>query len=121
DYTFPPTHPALEHLSPNIAVWIAPIRFSRYHPIGHPHSESSLMLKEIIDGWAARASKIGWRTYNFNLAEIMVPFTKITVSAHDLPYLQQRGAYGVSFESSDSWELYGPHLYLSIRLAYDPA
>jgi len=120
DYTSPPTHPSLDKLSPNVAVWIAPIRYSRYHPLGHPHSPSRTMLKEVVDGWTQRASKVGWREYNTNLAEIMVPFSKITVWSHDLPYLKSRGAYGVSLESLNTWELYAPHMYLSIRIAYDP-
>jgi hypothetical protein len=38
DYTMPPTKPELDKLSPNICVWIAPIRYSRYHTLGHPNS-----------------------------------------------------------------------------------
>jgi hypothetical protein len=121
DYTLPPTDPKLDKLSPNLCIWIAPIRYSRYHPLGHPNSPSRQLMKKIVTGWSERASSLGWRTYNYNLAEVMTPFSKITTWSHDLPYLYKRGCIGISLESFNTWEIYGPHLYLSIRLAYDPA
>ena len=63
---------------------------------------------------------IGWRTYNYNLAEVMTPYSRISILAYDLPYLYKLGCVGISLESFNSWELYAPHLYLSIRLSYDP-
>ena len=45
---------------------------------------------------------------------------KITTWSHDLPYLHGLGCVGISLESFNTWELYAPHLYLSIRLSYDP-
>jgi hypothetical protein len=120
DYTLPPTKPELDKISPNIMVNIAPIRFSRYHPIGHPNSESTQALRDIIEGWGKRATMLGYRTYNYNLAEVMTPYSKISTWAHDLPYLKERKCISYNFESFDCWELSAPHLYLSIRLAYDP-
>lgn len=120
DYSIPPSKPELQKLSPALSIWVAPIRFTRYHPLGHPNSPSSQELKEIIDGWSRCATTLGLRTYNFNLAEVMTPFSKISTWSHDLPYLYRRGFIGVNFESIDDWEIYGPHLYLSMRLGYDP-
>ena len=120
DYTLPPTRPELQKIAPNLSVWIAPIRYSRYHPLGHPNSPSTQLLADIVDGWAKRGAMIGWRTYNYNLAEVLTPYSRITCWAHDIPYLQQRGAIGISLETFNSWELYAPHLYLSLRLSYDP-
>jgi hypothetical protein len=39
---------------------------------------------------------------------------------HDIPYLVERGCIGINLESLANWEIYGPQLYQSIRLAYDP-
>ncbi len=120
DYSYPPTKPELQKLSPNLCIWIAPIRFSRYHPLGHPNSPSIQELTKTIDGWSRCASMLGFRGYNHNLADMQAPYSKITIWAHDLPYLHQRGFIGASLETPNDWELYGPHTYLSIRLAYDP-
>ena len=118
DYTQPPT--LNRKLSPNLAAWIAPIRYSRYHRIGSPNSSSAGQLVGVIDGWAAAAKHIAYRTYNYNLAECLVPFSKLSVWKHDIPYLSKKGCIGINLESLANWEIYGPHLYQSIRLAYDP-
>jgi len=118
DYTQPPTLNL--RLSSNLVAWIAPIRYSRYHRIGSPVSPSRRQLAEVIDGWAAATGRIAYRTYNFNLAECVVPFSKLSVWKHDIPYLKAKGCIGINLESLVNWEIYGPHLYQSIRLAYDP-
>jgi len=118
DYTQPPTlNPSL---SPNLVAWIAPIRYSRYHRIGSPSSSSRMQLAQVIDGWAAAAKHIAYRTYNYNLAECLVPFSKLSVWKHDIPYLKEKGCIGINLETLANWEIYGPHIYQSIRLAYNP-
>jgi hypothetical protein len=118
DYTQPPT--LNRTLSPNLVAWIAPIRYSRYHRIGSRNSSSRMQLAEVIDGWAAAAEHIAYRTYNYNLAECAMPFSKLSVWKHDIPYLRKKGCVGINLETLTNWEIYGPHIYQSIRLAYDP-
>lgn len=118
DYTQPPT--LNRRLSPNLVAWIAPIRYSRFHRIGSPNSSSRMHLAEVIDGWSAAAEHIAYRTYNYNLAECLVPFSKLSAWKHDIPYLKKKGCIGINLESLANWEIYGPHIYQSIRLAYDP-
>jgi hypothetical protein len=118
DYTQPPTTGI--KLSPNLVAWIAPIRYSRFHRIGSPNSSSTTQLAEVLDRWAASAQHIAYRTYNYNLAECLVPFSKLSVWAHDIPYLKAKGCLAINLESLANWEIYGPHIYQSIRLAYDP-
>lgn len=118
DYTQAPTSSI--QLAPNLCAWIAPIRYCRYHRIGDPACPSRWQLRELLDGWGAAAQKIGYRTYNFNLAECCVPVSLLSVWKHDIPYLHERGCIGINLESLANWQIYGPHLYLSIRLAYDP-
>ena len=126
DYTQPPTlgrKPAgawAGKLSPNLVAWIAPLRYSRYHRIGSPNSPSCMQLVNVIDGWADVANHIAYRTYNFNCAECLVPFSKLSIWKHDIPYLKTKGCIGINLESLANWEIYGPHLYQSIRIAYNP-
>jgi hypothetical protein len=118
DYTQAPTSGI--KLEPNLCAWIAPIRYCRYHRIGQPDCPSRRQLSELIDGWGAAAGKIAYRTYNYNLAECTVPFSLISVWKHDIPYLKKKGCIGINLETLANWQIYGPHIYLSIRLAYDP-
>ena len=117
DYTQAPTRGL--KLEPNLVAWIAPLRYCRLHAIGNPNCPSRTQLAEMIDGWSA-AGKIAYRTYNYNLAECLVPFPMLSVWQHDIPYLLDHGATGINLETLASWQIYGPHIYQSIRLAYDP-
>jgi hypothetical protein len=118
DYTQAPTSDI--QLEPNLCAWIAPIRYCRFHRIGDPGCPSRWQLSELIDRWASAARKIAYRTYNYNLAECCVPFSKLSVWKHDIPYLYAHGCIGINLETLANWQIYAPHIYLSIRLAYDP-
>ena len=118
DYTQAPT--SGRKLAPNLCAWIAPIRYCRFHRIGHPDCPSRRQLESMLDGWGSAAAKIGYRTYNYNLAECLVPFSLLSVWKHDIPYLKKKGCVGINLESLRNWEIYGPHMYQSIRLAYTP-
>jgi hypothetical protein len=118
DYTQAPTSGI--KLEPNLCAWIAPIRYCRFHRIGDPGCPSRWQLQDLIDGWAGAAQKIAYRTYNYNLAECCVPFSLLSVWKHDIPYLQEAGCIGINLETLANWQIYGPHIYLSIRLAYAP-
>lgn len=119
DYTQAPTGGV--KLEPNLCAWIAPIRYCRFHRTGHPNCPSRSQLDRLLDGWGAAAERIAYRTYNYNLAECVVPVSLISVWKHDIPYLKRKGCIGVNLETLTNWQIYGPHIYLSIRLAYDPA
>lgn len=118
DYTQPPSRPVA--LAPNLCPWLAPIRYCRFHAIGSPVCPPNQQLAEVIEGWARRAKQMGYRTYNYNLAECTVPFSKISLWSHDIPYLHRKGFIGINNETLPAWHLYGPHIYLSLRLAYQP-
>ena len=119
DYTQAPT--GSRRLAENLCVWVAPIRYSRHHRIGSENSSSRTQLARLLDGWSAAVGKMGYRTYNYNLAECTVPYSKLAIWKHDIPYLKRKGCIGINLETLHSWHIYGPHIYQSIRLAYDPA
>jgi len=119
DYTQAPTRGM--KLEPNLVAWIAPLRYCRMHAIGSEICPSRAQLAEMIDGWSKAGQAIAYRTYNYNLAECLVPYSMLSVWGHDVPYLKAHGAVGINLESLASWQIYGPHMYASLRLAYDPA
>lgn len=121
DYTQAPTRGI--KLEPNLVAWLAPLRYCRLHAIGNEVCPTRVQLAQMIDDWAKATSPpggIAYRTYNYNLAECVVPFSLLSVWKHDIPYLQKRGALGINLETLACWQIYGPHMYQSIRLAYDP-
>jgi hypothetical protein len=118
DYTQPPTSP--RKLSPNLCAVIAPIRYCRLHEIGHPNCESRKQQMEMTEGWAKVASKMGYYNYMYNLADGTLPSFKFTANKKEFPYLQSKGVSFMTIEVLSNWQIYGPQIYLSLRLAYNP-
>jgi len=118
DYTQPPT--VQRPLSPNLCAMIAPIRYCRLHPLGHPGCPTREQQIAMIDGWAGVASRIGYYNYMYNLADGTLPFFKFSACQKEFPYLADKGLTYMTIEVLSNWHIYGPQIYLSLRLAYDP-
>lgn len=119
DYTQAPTNNV--RVADNLVPFLAPIRYCRYHRTGHPDCESRIQLQQMIDGWAKLSKQFAYRTYNFNLAECTVPFSLLDTWKHDIPMLANKGCIAIVNESLGGWNIYGPFLYQSTRLMYDPS
>lgn len=117
DYTLPPKRET--RIEPNLMVWIAPIRQCRLHGIGSPNCRSRAALGKLIDDWGKIAPRIGYRTYNFNLAECIAPYSTISIWKQEIPFLKAHKCTAANFETLGSWATEGPHIYLSARLAWD--
>jgi len=118
DYTQPPT--VARKLSPNLCAVIAPIRYCRLHEIGHEGCPSRMQQVDMLEGWAAAASRLGYYNYMYNLADSALPFFKFTACKKEFPYLKDKGLSYMTIEVLSNWHIYGPQIYLSLRLAYDP-
>jgi hypothetical protein len=118
DYTQPPT--VAKKLSPNLCAVIAPIRYCRLHALGDPICPSRKQQVEMVDGWAKVASRLGYYNYMYNLADATLPMFKYTPCRVEFPDLARRGLAFMTIEVLSNWHLYGPQIYLSLRLAYDP-
>ncbi len=117
DYTVPPTNG--QKLEKNLMVWMAPIRFCRVHEMGSAQCPSRQQLEKDMKKWGS-LGRTGYRTYNVHLAEITMPFSFLGVWENDMPILADANTMGFNVETLPAWQLYGPHLYQSIRLAYAP-
>jgi Domain of unknown function (DUF4838)/Beta-galactosidase second all-beta domain len=118
DYTQPPSLD--RKLSPNLCAVIAPIRYCRLHAMGDPICPSRKQQVEMVDGWAKVASRLGYYNYMYNLADATLPMFKYTPCRVEFPALADRGLAYMTIEVLSNWHLYGPQIYLSLRLAYDP-
>jgi len=118
DYTQPPT--VHRPLSPNLCAMIAPIRYCRLHPLGHPGCPTREQQIAMVDGWAGVANRIGYYNYMYNLADGTLPFFKFSACQKEFPYLADKGLTYMTIEVLSNWHIYGPQIYLSLRLAYDP-
>ncbi|MFW6060024.1 MAG: DUF4838 domain-containing protein [Phycisphaeraceae bacterium] len=120
DYSRAPRQ--LDTLGDHVFPMIAPIRRCRLHGPGHPGCPWNELLAEEIEAWAKLADgKLGFYIYNYNLADAMVPFSRITAFKHYQQHVQQADIEQLAWtmETMDSWATHAPHLWLSVRLSWD--
>jgi len=120
DYSQPPNPKMVGKVPDNLAAWPAPIRFCRWHRIGNPDCPSRYKFRDAIEGWSQIVPHLGYREFNFNLPDMLVPFSKIHVWRHDLPYLYAKGLMALDIETWIGPGINGPHIFLSTQLGYDP-
>ncbi|MCX7016207.1 MAG: DUF4838 domain-containing protein, partial [Candidatus Sumerlaeota bacterium] len=118
DYSLPPKR--VRAASSNLMAWMTPIRYCRIHGMaGEEDCPRRQSLKATIQDWAQVVRQFGLREYNYDLAECLVPFSKIHVWRSDLPWLHEAGCRAVNLESIHSIAVMGPSIWLSARLAWD--
>lgn len=117
DYTLPPKR--VTDSPENLCVWMAPIRFCRLHGMANHICEDRLRLAGDIKEWMEVAPTLGWREYNYNLAELVAPYSKVSIWSEDLPALHKQGCVAAKIETLAHWHIYGPHIYLTARLLWD--
>lgn len=117
DYTLPPK--TLTAVSDNLCAWITTIRFCRYHSFGNPRCEGAARYRDVVQGWAAMGIRTACYDYNYNLAEVAVPISKISYFRERIPFLKQTGCLGINLEAMQMGNLYAPHTYLAYRLMWD--
>lgn len=98
---------------------VAPIGFSRYTSIGAPQSPTAVLLKDIILKWRPLVPRMGFYLYNFNLADVAMPFTRVAAFRRDIPNLHRWGLEYASIESMNNWHTMIPGNYMIGRLLWD--
>ncbi len=113
----------IDRVHENVIPMIAPIRRCRFHGPDHPLCPSAQLLGDEIRGWAQRSRQIGFYPYNYNLADALLPSSKIAVYKRYQQILRQLDPkprhLAWDFETLDAWSIYAPHLYLSARMMWD--
>ncbi|HYG26430.1 MAG TPA: DUF4838 domain-containing protein [Caulobacteraceae bacterium] len=108
---------------PRLSVIFAPINFSRYHSLVDPLSRGHPHYRAVVEKWAALRREQGnalfFYGYNWNLAENMLPYTKVRIWGEELPYYHQLGVSGVIIEATKAWGVNGPSDWLLMKLAWD--
>jgi hypothetical protein len=118
-------YPARYKPNPHMAIIFAPIAFSRYHSVLDPHSKSQAYYRHVVEEWHELSEKQGnpliFRGYNFNLADDMLPYSKLKIWGDEIPFYHNMGFIGLNVESQKVWSVYGPSNYVFMQLAWDPS
>jgi len=104
---------------PHIIPVVAPIAFNRYASIGTKGAPTSELLEEIIKGWTAISPRVGVYFYNFNLADMAMPYSRRVHWTNDIPHLYQWGVRDFTCESHPNWHTMMPGNYVAARLLWD--
>ncbi len=122
-YSVHQEYPARQKPHPRINVVFAPISFSRLHATGDPASKTRTYYRHILDQWAklheAQGNTLGFYEYNWNLAENMLPFTRLHMVGEDIPMYHRMGCEWAVIEATRAWSINGPHDYVSAKLLWD--
>lgn len=111
----------LKKLHPNVFPMFAPIRRCRLHGPGNPLCPWNMLWQQEIRDWGKLTDKMGFYIYNYNLADALVPISKISFYRRTVDEVHKLNVHEVAwvFETIDSWAMYAPHLYLSVRLSWN--
>ena len=117
-YTRPPVR---ETPHANIVPQIAPITYSRAHPMDDDRVPGNKDLRYIVEGWGRKAAATSYYFYAYFLAEVTAPNPMLTKWGRDVPYVLAKG--NCRFwqpETLPNFEVMMHALYMGNRLAWDP-
>jgi hypothetical protein len=97
----------------------APLSFDRYHYTGDPRSATRTLLASAVDKFSTQAGHFGWYDYSFLCPDAMMPFTRLHMVSHDLPYLYDKGLRYWTIETAKNWPNYMPDYYLTAKLTWN--
>ncbi|HUT00957.1 MAG TPA: DUF4838 domain-containing protein, partial [Phycisphaerae bacterium] len=118
-YTRPPLR---ETPHRNLVPEIAPITYSRAHPMNDDRVPGNKALRYIVEGWGRKARATSYYFYAYFLAEVTAPNPMLTKWGHDVPYVLEKGACRFwQPETLPNFEVMMHALYMGNRLAWDPS
>ncbi|MGC4079522.1 MAG: DUF4838 domain-containing protein [Rubrivivax sp.] len=115
-YTRPPVR---EPVHPALVPQIAPITYSRAHPMDDDRVPGNKDLRAAIEGWAAKSRALSMYCYGWFLAEPVAPNPMITKWGHDVPWLLAHNVKLWQPETLPTFESNMHALTMSMRVAFD--
>ena len=114
--------PVREKVHANVIPQIAPITYARAHPMSDDRVPNNPALRNIVEGWAKKASMTSYYFFAYYLAEVTAPNPMLTKWGHDVPYVLSKG--NCKFwqpETMPNFETHLYALYMGGRLAFNPS
>ena len=122
-YSVHEEYPARYTPDPKIGIIFAPINFSRYHSVVDPNSRTQAIYRPIVEKWGDLARRQGnpllYRGYNWNLADNLLPYTKVRIWGEDLPFYKKQGLIGSTVEATKMWSVLAPSDYMYMKLLWN--
>jgi len=112
--------PVREKVHPNIVPQIAPITYSRSHPMTMDEVPDNKELRALIEGWGKAAKMTSVYFYAWFLAEPSAPNPMIRKWSVDVPFVLKNNCQFWQPETTANFETSMHALYLGCRLAWNP-
>jgi len=116
-------YPAKYTPDPKVVQIFAPINFSRFHGVMDTNSPTQQYYRHIVEQWGALARKQGnplvYRGYSWNLADNLLPYTKVKIWGEELPFYKEQGILGLNVEASKMWSILAASDYVFMKLAWN--
>lgn len=114
--------PVREKVHRNIIPQLAPITYSRAHPMTMDEVPDNRQLRDLVEGWG-KAAQGGTSVYFYAwfLAEPAAPNPMIAKWSVDVPYVLRHNCQFWQPETTANFETSLHALYLGCRLAWNPA
>ncbi len=113
--------PVREKVHPAVVPQIAPITFSRAHPMTHTGEPNSKSMRHLVEGWGKAVEATSYYFYGYNLAEVSSPNPMITKWGTDIPIIYTKGKCRYwQPETLPNFETCLHAHWMGIRTAWDP-
>jgi hypothetical protein len=112
--------PLREQVHPNLYPQVAPITYSRAHPMTDDDVPGNTDLRQIVEGWGRVKPEVSYYLYSWFLAESNAPNPMITKWQIDVPILLRNNCRFWQPEGITNFETSMHGIYLGLRLAWDP-
>ncbi len=111
--------PVRETVHPSIVPSIAPILYSRFHPMRDDAVPDNRALRDLVVGWGKAARQTSFYAYGYNLAEPTAPQPMLAKWAFDVPFVLANGCKFWQPETLPNYETHMQALYMANRLAWN--
>lgn len=113
--------PLREKVHARLFPQVAPISYSRAHPMSDENVPGNQDLHDLVEGWGRCKPEVSYYLYSWFLAESCAPNPLITKWSSDLPVLYENQCKFWQPEGITNFETSIHGIYLGLRLAWDPS
>ena len=112
--------PQREKVHPNVVPQLAPIAYSRAHPMTDDKVPGNDTLRRAVETWGKISSMVSYYFYAWFPAETTAPNPMTTKWSVDLPIIYQHNCQMWQPETISNFETSMHGLYLGLRMAWNP-
>jgi hypothetical protein len=109
--------------NPRYVQIFAPINFSRFHAVTDEVSKTQAYYRGVVEQWGQLSREQGnpliYRGYNWNLAENLMPYSKLHIWGEELPFYKAQNVIGLNVEATKQWGVLAPSDYVFMKLAWN--